>query len=188
MNTDEMKTTDPMDELAAMTEIAKALQYLDTESIRRVLIWASDRFDAKLELGSVQNIDSQTNNGNGEDDINGGGTFEEGTEEVDELTEIADLFAITTPKNDPEKALLAAYWFQHLNSYNDFDAATINKELKHLGYASSNITNALSSLMTRKPQLVIQTKKSGNSQQARKKYKLTIEGIKQAKRMLDGVE
>jgi len=185
MIVDEMKTTDPMDELAAMTEIAKALQYLDTESIRRVLIWASDRFDANLKLDAVQNVSTLI-----ESDATGNDGDNSNTEddEVDEFAEIADLFSRTSPKNDPEKALLAAYWFQHLNSYDDFDAATINKELKHLGHASSNITNALSSLMTRKPQLVIQTRKSGNSQQARKRYKLTSEGIKQVQRMLDGVE
>ena len=188
MNMDEMKTTDPMDELAAMTEIAKALQFLDTESIRRVLIWASDRFDANLELDSAQSNNTKIGNNISESSDDSSFSSEDDDIAADEFTEIADLFAKSSPKNDPEKALLAAYWFQHLNSYTDFDAATINKELKNLGHASSNITNALGSLMTRKPQLVIQTKKSGNSQQARKKYKLTHEGIKQAQRMLDGVE
>ena len=85
---------------------------------------------------------------------------------------------------DSERALVAAYWFQYLGGVSDFDSATLNKELKHLGHQSSNITTALTSLMSKKPQLVIQTRKSGASKQARKKYKLTNEGIKQVQRML----
>jgi hypothetical protein len=40
--------------------------------------------------------------------------------------------------------------------------------------------------MGRKPQLVIQIRKSGSSQQARKKYKLTAEGLNFAERKLRG--
>ena len=67
----------------------------------------------------------------------------------------------------------------------DFDSFTINKELKHLGYAASNITSALTQLIVRKPQLAIQTHKSGSSQQARKRYRLTNEGLRSVERMLD---
>jgi hypothetical protein len=45
---------------------------------------------------------------------------------------------------------------------------------------------ALNSLIAKKPQLVIQTRKSGSSQQARKKYKLTNEGLNKVERMLRG--
>jgi len=38
------QTTDAMAELTAMMTIAKALQSLDGESVRRVLQWAGDRF------------------------------------------------------------------------------------------------------------------------------------------------
>jgi DNA-binding PadR family transcriptional regulator len=52
----------------------------------------------------------------------------------------------------------------------------------------SNITTALSSLIERKPQLVIQTRKSGNSKQARKRYRLTDAGIRAVERMISGGE
>ena len=170
--------TDPMAELTAMTEIAKALQPLDSNSVRRVLIWAADRFDANGSLGDSE-ADSSTSDG--------GGSSQDYSS-LDELTDVADLFSRASPRNDPEKALLVAYWFQKLNGQADFDSATINKELKHLGHGVSNITAALGSLSSRKPQLVIQTRKSGSSQQARKRYKLTNEGLKQVERMIRGEE
>jgi len=172
-------TTDPMAELNAMTEIAKALQPLDSNAVRRVLIWAADRFNAAVNLGSSESeTDSITDHGKN----NGQNTTQ------DDFSDVADLFASASPRNDPEKALLVAYWFQKLNGQPEFDSATVNKELKHLGHGVTNITTALSSLISRKPQLVIQTRKSGSSQQARKRYKLTNEGLKQVERMIRGEE
>lgn len=171
--------TDPMAELTAMTEIAKALQPLDSDAIRRVLIWAADRFNAAVNLNAPEN--EAGSNTNGVD-------TSQGNSRLDEFSGVADLFSAASPRNDPEKALLVAYWFQKLNGQADFDSATINKELKHLGHGVSNITAALSSLISRKPNLVIQTKKSGSSQQARKRYKLTNEGLKQVERMIRGEE
>ena len=171
--------TDPMAELTAMTEIAKALQPLDSDAVRRVLIWAGDRFNANASLGApALEGDNSTNEA----------SSNQNSDNQDDFEDVADLFAAANPRNDPQKALLVAYWFQKLNGQPDFESATVNKELKHLGHGVSNITAALSSLMTRKPQLVIQTKKSGSSQQARKRYKLTNEGVKQVERMIRGEE
>jgi len=49
-----------------------------------------------------------------------------------------------------------------------------------------NITVALGALVDDTPRLVIQTHKAGKTKQARKKYKLTAEGIKRIKQMLTG--
>lgn len=174
MNDPILDTTDPMAELSAMTEIAKALQPLDSEAVRRVLSWAADRFGVTLSATPAAKAtfedQNEANNGNRE------------------LDTVADLFAAANPKNDPERALLTAYWFQALKGQPDFDSASINRELKHLGHKVTNITAALSSLMSKKPQLVIQTRKSGSSQQARKRYKVTNEGLKYAERLLRGEE
>ena len=86
------------------------------------------------------------------------------------------------------KSSAVAYWVQRIKGNGDFDAATINKELKHLGHGVGNITAALGSLIARKPNLVIQTRKGGSSQQARKRYKLTTEGLKYVDNMIQNEE
>jgi len=58
--------------------------------------------------------------------------------------------------------------------------------LRHLGYAAGNITSALAQLIGGKPQLAIQTHKSGSSKQARKRYRLTNEGLRAVERLLEG--
>ncbi len=167
-----------MAEITAMTEVAKALQPLEAESIERVLRWAADSFGIiglSLTRKNKDDVDAELEDDN---------TSE--AEESQDFADVADLYYATSPKSDPDKALVVAYWFQKMNGALDFDSATLNKELKHMGHGISNITSALSSLMTRKPQLVIQTRKSGSSQQARKRYKVTSEGIKTVERMLKG--
>ena len=172
--------TDPIVEISAMTEVANALKPLDQDAVRRILHWASDRFGGEelVIRGSERNTEKDDPELD-EDDFQ-----TQSTERHFET--IADLFAAADPKNDAEKALVVAHWFQKENNQTDFDAASVNKELKHMGHGVSNITNALSSLMGRKPQLVIQLKKSGNSQQARKKYKMTLEGSSVVESMLNG--
>lgn len=74
----------------------------------------------------------------------------------------------------------------------DFTSQEVNSELKNLGHGVTNITSAFSSLMKRKPALAMQTAKSGATQQARKRYKLThagrtaVQSMIQAKRESEG--
>jgi hypothetical protein len=175
------QTTDAMAELNAMTEVAKALQSLDSESVRRVLQWAADRFGVTGTSATRQATIAEQK----EPTLNSEPPAQSGTVPH---KDIADLYAAAAPKGDAEKALVVAYWVQQIKGNGDFDAATINKELKHLGHGVGNITAALGSLIARKPNLVIQTRKAGSSQQARKRYKLTIEGLKYVDNMIQSEE
>lgn len=165
---------DPARELDAMKTIAEALTKLDEPAVRRVLHWANDAFRAKT-VGSV-------------------GYGERGPETVApavgsdlkaKYPTLADFFTAVSPAQDADKALVVGYWFQIIQGSSDLDGFTLNKELKHLGHGISNITSALDTLMGRKPVLVVQTKKSGTSKQARKKYKLTLEGQRSVERMIN---
>src|SRR5205823_4960084 len=97
---------------------------------------------------------------------------------------VADFYSACNPSSDVDKALVVGYWAQVIENVPEFDSQSINRELKHLGHGVSNITSAFDGLKERKPQLVIQTKKSGTSRQARKLYKLTIEGQRAVERMI----
>ena len=88
-----------------------------------------------------------------------------------------DLFDAATPKTDPERALIGAYWFQVVGGASDFQSQQVNEALKDVGHGVGNITDALSKLQRRKPALVRQVAKSGRTRQARKRYKITSAGI-----------
>jgi hypothetical protein len=93
-----------------------------------------------------------------------------------EFEDFASLVDAAGPKTDVQRALVAGYWLQVCGKAQSFDAQSANTELKHLGHASANITVALSALIDQKPALVLQLRKSGNTKQARKSYKLTETG------------
>jgi hypothetical protein len=164
---------DPLAELDAMKSIAEALGSLEEAAVRRVLRWANDKFGSRAAAAPHVDVPAQEQSA-------ATSTGENGVPKFDDL---ADFYAATNPGSDAEKALAVGYWLQVVNGVGEFDSQSINKELKNLGYAVGNITNAFSNLAARKPALAIQTRKSGNSQQARKRYKLTVEGLKAVARM-----
>jgi hypothetical protein len=165
---------DPTRELDAMKIIADALAKLDEHAVRRVLHWANDAFRSKTSVSFVhgeRGLDSLFS--------------ASGSDFKGKYPTLADFFAAVSPTQDADKALVVAYWFQVIEGASDLDGFSLNKELKHLGHGISNITSALDTLISRKPALVIQTKKSGSSKQARKKYKVTLEGQRSVERMLN---
>lgn len=162
-----MSSSSATPEIEAMTTLEAALAPLEEAERNRVLKWAVDRFGASTFIAPAR-IDEQ------------------GLETPSEFEELADLYDAASPSGEADQALVAAYWLQTSKSEPDFDSQRVNTELKHLGHGIGNITQAFTSLIKRKPRLVIQIKKAGKTQQARKKYKVTAEGRKAVRKMLAG--
>ena len=166
--TDETLTS----EIQAMQNLAGALSGLDPDATRRVLKWAMDRYQVKPVAPPPAPTPSRP--------------------EVEPVApapapafgDFADLFDAANPESGVENALVAGYWFQAVQKHVELDSQQLNSALKNLGRPSSNITRDLDSLMTRTPRLVIQVRKDGNTKQARKRYKLTTEGVRAVDRML----
>jgi hypothetical protein len=82
-----------------------------------------------------------------------------------------------TPQTQAEWVLLGSYFVQVVEGNESFTALQVNKELKQHGQNVANITASLEENVNQTPALVRQIGKSGKSQQARKKYVLTTQGI-----------
>lgn len=174
----------PDPEFAAMQTAFEALEPLEPASRQRVLEYVA----ARLEIST------------GRDGSLGpmAGDMQEGTTGEDSrLGEVvpknparfgtfAELFDAAQPKTNGEKALVGGYWVQVCNGADSFYGLSINKSLKDLGRGLSNVTHALNALKGRKPALVLQLRKSGKSQQARKTYKVTAAGIEAVETMIGG--
>lgn len=162
-------------EIEAMSSVATALADLDEDQQGRVLRWAAERYGVTLGKGSVR----QDGGGVG-DEV----TEEEITAEDPEFADFGDLFAAADPKTNEDKALVAAYWRQVHEADEKWQATGLQKDLRNLGHAIPNITDALTSNIRKRPQRVIQLQKSGSSKQARKTYKVTREGLVYVQGML----
>jgi hypothetical protein len=158
-------------ELTAMAEVDAAVRPLDDEAIGRVLRWAFERHGVTVpSRGTDQPEPAQG-----------------------EPTDIAELFASAKVTSNPERALLAAYWFQRFQASKSFTGQQLNSELKQMGIGLSNVTHALNRLIGQSPSLIQQLSKSGRTKQARKQYRLTTAGLEAAASLLqrdtvDGLE
>lgn len=157
-------------ELKAMNDTYKVLNDLDEDARARVVNWLISKF-------SIHRAKSITTSSTQVRMENEGGS-------ISSFTSIADLFGKTTFKTESDKVLLVAAYLQLKENKEELTSREINKELNHLGHGVSNITVAIGVLINRKPSLMIQTRKEGKSQQAQKKYKVTLEGIKAANAMI----
>ena len=166
---DEIKI-DPRIELAAMQAVADAIEKLDGPAAERVLRWARE---AHGLTGKPKTPEGRPDEGAPE---NGGPPARYET--------FAELYGAASPDTDVDRALVAGYWRQYFEGESDFGAQEINTALKNLGYGVPNITSALDALKNKKPALVVQLKKAGTTQQARKIFKLTASGKQAVEAML----
>lgn len=152
-------------ELVAMGAVRDALEELDEDTRRRVLRWATERFRSFSPPPANRS---------------GAIPAPEG------FSDFASLFATANPGTEAEKALVAAYWFQVVHGEDPLDSQRLNTELKDLGHGIKNITAALDRLIGRRPRLIMQVRKGGRTKQARKSYRLTVEGVNRVTQMLAG--
>lgn len=155
-------------EIDAMTAVSTAIEKLDPAAQRRVLAWASERFVPGAGFRAPA----------------GPAAASRETANPAAFEEFVDLFHAANPRTDGERALVAGYWFQQVQGNNQLRAQDLNTALKSLGHGLSNITDALRSSEQHKPAYVRQTTKSGRTQQARKTYKLTLEGIARVEKLV----
>ena len=173
-------TLDP--ELNAMQSLLTALDPLDDEARARVLAWVAGRYEINLTRKGV------ALGGMGADEEEAGGADIHAPPSLAAFGSLGELFAASNPKTNGEKALVAGYWLQTRGGAAELTGQAINTELKHLGHGVANITVALDELKASKPAFAIQLRKSGTSQQARKKYKITEAGVKHVENMVRAEE
>ncbi len=163
-------------ELKAMKAVYDALVELDEDAKRRVVDWVIGKFSLGRSKQRTGRGTTGTQLGTDTDEI-----------ELSSFPSVADLFANASPKSGSDKVLIVAGYLQEAKKVAELTGREINKELIHLGHGVKNITAAISSLINKKPKLMIQTHKGGKTKQAQKKYKVTTEGFATAKRMINPV-
>jgi hypothetical protein len=163
-------------EFDAMRAIYAALEPLDDEARTRVVTYIVARLDIAMEKEAGEEASEAP--GDPEPAL----TREQNL--APKFATFAELFAAAQPERNSDKALVAGYWTQVCQGQDDFDGQSANRELKDIGEQIANITVAINHLREQRPALVIQLRKSGKSQQARKTYKVTVAGIKAVEAMI----
>ncbi|MBN9096487.1 hypothetical protein [Pandoraea pnomenusa] len=170
-------------EFSAIKTVHDALEPLDEEARTRVLTYITSLLgiDAKVTSTSAAFVGAEADHEE-EAEV----ADDEAAKDAPTFSTFAELYAAASPKSNGERALVVGYWLQVCQEAENFTAASANKELTHLGHKVANITDAIDSMKNQKPMLILQLKKSGNSRQARKLYKVSHEGIKRVEGMIGG--
>ena len=170
-------------EIEAMAAVSRALSGLNDEERGRVIRWATERYGVTVGKAPTRRLgkhpeDEDTGDGDEEEEVETGGEGGDGWEHF------ADLYDAVGPTTNPNRLLVAAYWTQYVESKTTFGSLELNKLLKDLGHGVTNTAHVMGSLMSQKPALILQVKKSGKTRQARKTYKVTGAGKKAVEQMI----
>lgn len=104
---------------------------------------------------------------------------------IEDFSSSADLFKVAKPKRAHEKALVIAAFLTVKQGIKELKSSDIQKGLREVDKGLQNITNVITRLQTNKPKLMVQTRKAGDTQQARKRFKVTQEGLDLVETMLN---
>jgi hypothetical protein len=172
-------------EFDAIAAVHGALEPLEPEARVRVLTYIASLLGIASHIsvkGPALGVDSadddEEEEENKSDDGDGAGSRAFGT--------FAELFDAANPHTQNDMALVASYWLQVSKVADSFTAQAASIELANLGHKLPNITKNLTYLKALKPAFVLQLKKSGTSQQARKTYKVSVAGVRRVEEMING--
>lgn len=167
-------------EIEAMGKVSKALGELDDEARGRVIRWVAERYGVELvATKKPQRHAEETENGDHRDEDDQ--QAEDGGNGWEHFAELYDASGAST---HAAGMLVAAYWVQIVQGRQSFGSLELNKLLKDLGHGVTGTAKVMSTLIGKKPAHILQLKKSGKSQQARKTYRLTDAGRKAVEQMI----
>ena len=168
-------------EFEAIRTVHEALEPLEPESRTRVLGYITSLLGIETAIAASNSKKDDEKSANEEE-----AAAAAAAKGVKTYGTFAELYSAANPGSNGEKVLVAGYWLQVCASAENFTAAAAQKELTHLGHGVANITDAINSVKDQKPSLILQLKKSGNSKQARKLYKVSHEGVKKVEALIGG--
>ncbi|MBD3276355.1 MAG: hypothetical protein GF372_13645 [Candidatus Marinimicrobia bacterium] len=167
------------DEIEVMRDINRLLNNLESSQRSRIVRWLYDKYVVENESASLPSkADDNAQSMSGETQLD----LQKGQEP--KHRNFADFFAAVNPQTDSERALISSYWLQVKEGKEHVRAYDVNALLKDLGHPINNITRAFDHLQSKSPQLIMQVRKKGRSQQARKRYRVTQAGIDKITEML----
>jgi hypothetical protein len=191
---DRMSDVKFSNEIRAMGAIEDALTPLDEDARARVLRWANERykvvFSQRQGGGGAGANDTSRQEHELDGELGGdlAGAEKPRTGPIAKYETFAEFYATVSPNTDADRVLVASYWFTERERWTDLQSRPLNQQLRDLGHAVSHMPSAFETLTLRRPQPVVQLRKTGKTKQAIVRYKLTAEGKAVVERMLSDAQ
>jgi hypothetical protein len=98
---------------------------------------------------------------------------------------LEEIFSAATAKRLGAKILLAAAYLQEKENFKELSSYDVSSRLKKIGEEIKNASVAINGLMGKKPPLLIQTGTLGVGLKSRRKFRVTEEGLRVARKYLN---
>ncbi|MGD2091158.1 MAG: hypothetical protein PVH61_33595 [Candidatus Aminicenantes bacterium] len=98
---------------------------------------------------------------------------------------LEEIFNVSTTKKSGAKMLLAAAYLQEKENLKELSSYDISSRLKKIGEEVKHPSAAINSLIRKKPPLLLQTGTHGASAKSRRKFRVTEEGLRIAKKYIN---
>jgi hypothetical protein len=194
-------------EINALSNVYEVLKVLDNDKIKRIINWVTSKF----ELDKTPDLQT----GQREVDLSPQPAPEEIVEPVKKrrgrkpgqvrsaaeetqprpvplqlkgflkYDSLKEVFNVSTAKRPGAKILLAAAYLQEKENLKDLTSYEISSRLKKIGEKVKHPSANINTLISGKPPLLMQTGKHGTSEKSRRKFRVTEEGLKTAKKYIN---
>ena len=98
---------------------------------------------------------------------------------------LQEIFNASTSKRPGAKMLLVAAYLQEKENLKELSSYDISSRLKKIGEEVNHPSAAINSLISKKPPLLLQTGTHGSSVKSRRKFRVTEEGLRTAKKYIN---
>ncbi|UCH93790.1 MAG: hypothetical protein JSV88_26470 [Candidatus Aminicenantes bacterium] len=196
-------TQDP--EIIALNDVYQALEGLNSAQIKRIINWVSSKFGVPgKEVGgtvtqtptptpveAVQPAAEPVKKRRGRPPKIERSTAEylkpeqAGIKGILKYETLEELYFSSHVSTISSKILLVAAYLQEKHNLKDFSSNDISSRLKKLGQRVPNISASINNLLAKKPPLLVQTGRLGDSRQSRRKYSVTEEGLRAASNFIN---
>jgi hypothetical protein len=172
-------------ELHAMSLVFEALKNLDNGQRRRILGWVKDRLEATAAPTVEGEAAAMTTAPQALIPPAPAAPKPPAKKDLANFETALDLFSESSAKKSTSKVLLMAAYLQERHNYKEISSYDINFRLKRIGHGVTNISSLINGILKRKPHLLIQVDAENLPKQARRKFRVTVEGLTVARSFLN---
>jgi hypothetical protein len=184
-------------EINALSNVYETLKGLNNDQIKRIIDWVTSKFS--LDKPEAISSPEQAAEPFVEPVIKRRGRkpgkAKPGVEEPQPVSSgitgfmkydsLEEIFSAATAKRLGAKILLAAAYLQEKENFKELSSYDVSSRLKKIGEEIKNASVAINGLMGKKPPLLIQTGTLGDGLKSRRKFRVTEEGLKVARKYIN---
>ena len=194
-------------EINALSNVYEVLKGFNNDQIKRIINWVTSKFELDkppdLQTGqrevdlspqpapeeTVETVKKRRGRKPGQVRLMVGETQPQaaasGLKGFMRYDSLKEIFNASTSKRPGEKMLLAAAYLQEKENFKELSSYDISSRLKKIGEKVNHPSAAINSLISKKPPLLLQTGTHGASVKSRRKFRVTEEGLKKAKKYIN---